>query len=81
MTGKTKILTAEDQTSVPMVLHRIRGSDCLERRKSHVADSAKLDLAISISHFNWHLLGKKWFVTVIKNSQSFSGIFCIMHKN
>jgi hypothetical protein len=57
MTGKTRILVVEDQTSVAMVLRRMRVADGLERRKSHEADPARLDMPIFIAHFNWHLCG------------------------
>jgi hypothetical protein len=58
MTGTTKLLAVEDQTSVAMVFHRMRGSEGLERRKSHAADPAKLDMPIFIARFIWHLFGK-----------------------
>jgi hypothetical protein len=51
MTGKTKILVADDQTSVAMVLRRMRDADGLERRKSYAANSARLDTPILIAHF------------------------------
>jgi hypothetical protein len=58
MTGKTKILVLEGQTSKAMVLRRMRGADGLERRKSHAADPARLDMPIFIAHLNWHLFSK-----------------------